>query len=90
MPVLARLESEGCRGCIIVPKQPSLPFWSILQPGLVGGGVEVEGKDLRGPAGVQRRSEALNMYLVCMFDFSRRAPLNLRLKPDSHKEYDRA
>jgi hypothetical protein len=36
MPVLGRLEHEGCKGCIVVPRQSSLPFWSILQGGLVG------------------------------------------------------
>jgi hypothetical protein len=47
MPVLARLEREGCKGCIVVPRQPSLPFWSILQGGLVGEGIDVDGADLQ-------------------------------------------
>jgi hypothetical protein len=47
MPTLQKLELEGCKGCIVVPKQPSLPFWSILQTGMVGEGVEVSGSDLQ-------------------------------------------
>ena len=78
MPVLTRLEREGCKGCIVVPKQPSIPFWSILQGGLVGEGLEVEGTDLRWPTGVHRRPQAYNTYFISCFDFSTRLPLNLQ------------
>ena len=70
---------EGCKGCVIVPKQPSMPFWSILQGGLVGEGVDVEGADLCWSEDVRRRSEAFNTFFVCMFDFSRNVPLNLQV-----------
>jgi hypothetical protein len=36
MPTLQKLELEGCKGRIVVPKQPSLPFWSILETGMLG------------------------------------------------------
>jgi len=78
MPVLGRLEHEGCKGCIVVPRQPSLPFWSILQGGLVGEGIDVEGTDLQWPPGVHRRPQGYNTYYVSYFDFSARAPLNLQ------------
>ncbi len=57
MSVLTRLESEGWKGCIVVPRQPSLPFWSILQGGLVGQGIDVDGMDLQCPAGVRKRPD---------------------------------
>lgn len=78
MPVLARLEQEGCKGCIVVPRQPSLPFWSILQGGLVGEGIDVDGTDLQWPTGVHRRPQGYNTYYVSLFDFSARVPLNLQ------------
>jgi hypothetical protein len=78
MPVLARLEREDCKGCIVVPRQPSLPFWSILQGGLVGEGIDVDGMDLQWPAGVRKRPQAFNTYYVSLFDFSARVPLNLQ------------
>ncbi len=78
MPVLARLEREGCKGCIVVPKQPSLPFWNILQGGLVGEGIDVDGMDLQWSSGVRKRSQEFNTYYVSVFDFSARAPLNLQ------------
>ena len=78
MPVLARLEQEGCKGCIVVPRQPSLPFWSILQGGLVGEGIDVDGTDLQWPTGVHRRPQGYNTYCVSLFDFSARVPLNIQ------------
>ena len=79
MPALQKLELEGCKGCIVVPKQPSMPFWSILEGGMIEEGVEVPGSDLQWPVGVSLRPEADNMYYVAMFDFSTaNAPLNVQ------------
>ena len=80
MPTLQKLELEGCKGCIVVPKQPSLPFWSILQTGMVGEGVEVPGSDLEWPVGVALRPEADNMYYIALFDFST-AHASLNMQP---------
>ncbi len=60
-----------------MPKQPSLPFWSILQGGMDGEGVEVEGTDLQWPQGVHKRTQMFNAYYVSVFDFSARVLLNL-------------
>ncbi len=77
MPVLTWLEHEDCKGCIVVPSQPSLPFWSILQGGLVGQGMDVDGTYLQWPAGVRKRPQVINTYYISVFDFSTHAPLNL-------------
>ncbi len=79
MSSLQKLELEGCKGCIVVPKQPLLPFWSILETGMLGEGVEVPGSDLEWSVGVTLRPETDNMYYVVLFDFSiAHVPLNVQ------------